>query len=133
MSRRPKSLTEVADRAHSLESWGLALGDFLDEINFRRENHLPVQPCVEMPPRLLRREFPGGEIADAFGAALAEYISAQFLHSTAPGWAKEPERYLRIPWYPDDSPRIREYLARAAPPSFREHGIFIDLDSLSRV
>jgi hypothetical protein len=131
--QRPKTLLEVAERAHSLDSWGLALGDFLDEINFRRENRIPLEPCLHHPPKLLRREFPGGEIADAFGAALADYISAEFLGATGPAWAKESERYLSIPWYPDDSPRIHEYLAQATPAAFREHGVFIDVDSLARV
>jgi len=133
ISQRPQSLLEVAERAHSLESWGLALGELLDEINFRRENLISFESCVHSAPRLLQREFPGGEIADAFGAGFAEYVAAEFLHRIAPAWTTERERFLPVPWYPDDSPQIRAYLDHTAPRAFRDHGVFLDIDSLVRV
>lgn len=132
-SQRPKSLDDVATRAESLESWGLALGDFLDEIGYRRANGMAITLCVHVPPKLLRREFAGGEVADAFAAALAEHLAAESNEGPAPAWTKEPARFLETPWYPDESPRIRDYLAATAPPAFRNHGIFIDLGSLARV
>jgi hypothetical protein len=132
-NQRPKSLCEVAERADSLESWGVALGDLLDAINYRRENQIPVESVVGAAPRLLRLVFRGGEIADAFGAALAEHLAAEIIGLPAPAWASEPERFLGTPWYPDESPRIREYLEGAAPPAFRAHGVFVDIDSLARV
>jgi hypothetical protein len=92
-----------------------------------------IESVVGAAPRLLRREFRGGEIADAFGAALAEHIAAEIIGLAAPAWASEPERFLETPWYPDESPRIRAYLEGAAPPAFRAHGVFVDIDSLTRV
>jgi hypothetical protein len=111
----------------------MALSEFLDEIGSRRAAEISVRPCVQAVPKLLRAEFPGGEIADAFNAAVAEYVASEYLGETAPTWTRQPERFLDIPWYPDDSPRIRAYLDRAAPPAFRNHGVFIDIDSLARV
>jgi hypothetical protein len=132
-NQRPKSLHEVAERATSLEAWGAALSDFLDEINFRRAADISLGPCVQPVPKLLRAKFSGGEIADAFSAAVAEYFATESLGGTAPAWTRQPERFLDIPWYPDDSPQIRAYLDRVAPREFREHGVFIDIDSLARV
>jgi hypothetical protein len=133
ITQRPKNLGDVADRAVSLDSWGLALSDLLDEIACRRENRIEIESCVRTPPPLLRGKFQDGDIADAFAAALAEYVTSEQIGVPPPSWVSEPERFLIEPWYPDESPRIREYLAKAAPRAFRVHGIFIDLDSLVRV
>ena len=42
VTQRPKSLCEIAERADSIEAWGLALGDLLDEIGFRRERSVVI-------------------------------------------------------------------------------------------
>lgn len=133
ITQRPKSLCEVAERSKSLESWGLELSDFLDEINFRQKRGLPLVSCFEAAPLFLRGRINQGEVADAFAAALAEYLFGTVIHQEAPAWTKQRDRFLTEPWFADDSPRIREYLSSSAPVSFREHGVFIDAPSLTRV
>jgi hypothetical protein len=129
---RPESLHEIAERADSIEAWGLALGDLLDEIGFRRGRSAAIASCLETEPPLLRGKFAQGEVADAFAAALAEYLSAEHLRENAPAWTRGRERFLAPPWFADDSPKLRDYLLTSAPPTFRDHGVFIDAISLSR-
>ena len=132
VTRRPESLSEIAEHADSIEAWGFALGDFLDEIGFRRQRGLPIASCLQAAPPLLRDKFPQGELADAFAAALATQLAADHLQQPPPAWTQARERFLVSPWYADDSPKLREYLLTATPAAFRKHGIFIDAISLSR-
>ncbi|MBI5768311.1 MAG: hypothetical protein HZA93_10985 [Verrucomicrobia bacterium] len=130
--RRPESLREVAERADSIEAWGLALGDFLDEIRYRRQHDLPIADCWRIAPSLLREKFPQGDVADAFAAALAERLAVENSNDAPPAWTQAQDRFLTTPWFADDSPKVREYLHSATPGEFRKHGVFIDTISLSR-
>ena len=132
VTRRPESLSELAEHADSIEAWGLALGDFLDEIAYRRQHGLPIASCLHAAPPLLREKFPQGELADAFAAALATQLAADHLQEPPPAWTQARERFLGSPWYADDSPKLREYLHTSTPTAFRKHGIYIDAISLSR-
>ena len=132
VTQRPESLREIAERADSIEAWGLALGDLLDEISFRRGHSTAIASCLKAEPPLLRGKFTQGEVADAFAAALAEHFAAEYLPENPPTWTRGRERFLASPWFADDSPKLRDYLLKNAPPAFRDHGVFIDLISLSR-
>ncbi len=132
VTQRPKSLCEIAERADSIEVWGLALGDLLDEISFCRGRSVVIASCLQAEPPLLRGKFAQGEVADAFAAALAEYLAAEHLRENAPTWTRGRERFLAPPWFADDSPKLRDYLLTSAPLPFRDHGVFIDAISLSR-
>lgn len=132
VTQRPKSLCEIAERADSIEAWGLALGDLLDEISFCRGRSVVIASCLQAEPPLLRGKFAQGEVADAFAAALAEYLAAEHLRENAPTWTRGRERFLAPPWFADDSPKLRDYLLTSAPLPFRDHGVFIDAISLSR-
>ena len=131
-TRRPESLSELAEHADSIEAWGLALGDFLDETAYRRQRGLPIASCLQAAPPLLRERFPQGELADAFAAALATQLAADHLQASPPAWTQARERFLASPWYADDSPKLREYLRTSTPAAFQKHGIYIDAISLSR-
>ena len=132
VTQRPESLSEIAEHADSIEAWGLALGDLLDEIGFRRRRGLPLASCLQAAPPLLRGRFAQGELADAFAAALAEQLAAEHLQEPAPAWTRERERFLKSPWFADESPKLREYLRANTPAAFRQHGVYIDAISLSR-
>ena len=132
VTQRPESLSEIAERADSIEAWGLALGDLLDEIGFRHRHGASIASCLQAPPPLLRGKFAQGELADAFAAALAEQLAAEHQVQPAPAWTRESARFLAAPWFADESPKLREYLLAAAPAAFREHRVFIDAISLSR-
>ena len=128
VTQRTESLREIAEHADSIEVWGLALGDLLDEISFRRGHGRLIASCFQAPPPVLRGKFLQGELADAFGAALAEHLAAEDARQPAPAWTRERARFLATPWFADDSPKLREYLRTATPAAFQAHGIFIELE-----
>lgn len=138
MPFRPKTLAEVAARAASLPDWGAGLAEFLDETNAWRKSgdHARLAAAVYDEPALLRSRFDSGSAADAFGAALAEYL-AELTAIVAPAWTRNPERFLEHPWYPlphiAAHPRLQALLEAQTPEPFRRHNIFIDENSLVRV
>lgn len=138
MPFRPKSLREVAEQASSLEAWGFALAEFLDEVNARRkagEFELLAHSVADEPP-LLADRFESGDEADAFGAALAEYLAASCSFA-APAWTRAPARFLSHPWWPlpriAEHPELRAWIEANTPLAFRDHNIYIDENSLVRV
>ncbi len=78
---------------------------------------------------------PSGEQADAFGAAMAEYL-AEIGSFPAPIWTRKPERFLSYSWYPlphiAEHPQLRAFVEARTPRAFREHNVFIDENSLVR-
>jgi hypothetical protein len=138
MPFRPKSLREIAEQASTLEAWGFALAEFLDEVNARRKagelDHL-ARSVADEPP-LLAGRFEFGDAADAFGAALAEYLAASCSFA-APAWTRAPARFLCQPWWPlprmAEHPELQAWIEAHTPFAFREHNIYIDENSLVRV
>jgi hypothetical protein len=137
MPIRLKSLKEVAEKASTLEAWGFGLAELLDEVNAVRRagRALSLFDLVREEPPVLRVRFAGGETADAFGAALAEYLSEEAA-VPAPGWTRQRERFLSQAWFPlrqnADLPHLRSLIERETPPAFRAHNVFIDENSLVR-
>jgi hypothetical protein len=137
MHFRPKSLKEVAEQAFNLEAWGFALAEFMDEVNATRKlgQGRALFDLIRDEPPLVRSRFEGGEAADAFGAAFAEYV-AQSVSSPPPPWTRKTERFLAKAWFPlphiSEHPRLRELIERLTPQPFREHNVFIDENSLVR-
>jgi hypothetical protein len=136
MPIRPRNLKEVAENASNLEAWSSALAEFLDETNARREGSPEelLALILEEPP-VLRAKFLGGETADAFGAALAEYLADKFA-TKSPDWTRKSDRFLKGPWFPVASAsaesRLRSLIEKGTPRAFREHNVFIDERSLRR-
>lgn len=137
MPIRPKSLKELAEKASTLEAWGFGLAEFLDEVNAVRRagRSASLFDLVREEPPVLRTRFAEGETADAFGAALAEYL-ADAAAVSAPGWTRQRERFLSHAWFPlpqfADLPHLRSLIERETPPAFRAHNVFIDENSLVR-
>ncbi|MSU49902.1 MAG: hypothetical protein EXS37_12595 [Opitutus sp.] len=137
MHFRPKSLKEVAEQALNLEAWGLALAEFMDEVNATRKQGRgqALFDLIREEPPIVRFRFEGGDAADAFGAALAEYL-AQSVSIPPPPWTRKAERFLADAWFPlphiSEHPRLRELIERLTPQPFREHNVFIDENSLAR-
>jgi hypothetical protein len=137
MHFRPKSLREVAQKASTLEAWGLSLAEFLDEANAVRvkAGSSALSDLVKDEPPLLKLRFEQGETADAFSAALAEHFAGE-IGVRAPTWTSKSERYLEKAWFPisqfAERPYLRSLLERDTPKSFRNHNVFIDDNSLVR-
>ncbi len=137
MPFRPKSLNEVAQKASTLEAWGLGIAEFLDEVNAVRlkEGSSALLDLVREEPPALKLRFEQGETADAFAAALAEHLAHEAA-APAPEWTSKRERYLAQAWFPlsqiAERPYLRSQIERNTPTSFRNHNVFIDENSLVR-
>lgn len=137
MPIRPKSLRAVAQKASTLEAWGFGLAEFLDEVTAVRRTgpSSSLFDLIKEEPPVLSVRFAQGETADAFGAALAEYL-AQAAEVPSPAWTRQRERFLSHAWFPlrqiADQPHLRSVIERETPPAFREHNVFIDENSLIR-
>jgi hypothetical protein len=137
MPFRPKSLKEIAQKASTLEAWGIGVAEFLDEVNVvrLRDGSSAFLDLVREEPPSLKLRFEEGETADAFAAALAEHLALEAA-VPAPKWTGKRERYLTKAWFPlsqiAERPSLRSIIERDTPKSFRNHNIFIDEHSLVR-
>jgi len=118
---RPNSLKEVAEQSESLEDFGYGLRDW-DHIIQRSGIHSGKElsrRIQDKPPRL-QNKFKGGDTADAYLAAYAEWL-ANGAGIERPDWVNEPSRVSKEPWFggPDHA-----YLITHTPASFRQRNLF---------
>lgn len=118
--KRPQTLKEVASDSDSLESFGYNLRDWQHEISRRTTSHKQLSRSIQESPPILSKRFDGGEIADAYFAAYAEWLSIQ-ANITPPVWSKRKARSLSTPWY---SGANRSQLEKRTPESFRKRGLY---------
>ena len=86
---RPGSLREVATRSLAGEAFDPLLREFLDEFYGAaagRAERLAAEPPAISP------------VHDAYLAATAEHLARRF-GLPIPGWADEPGRFLRTPFF----------------------------------
>ena len=124
MSLRPVTLTEIAERAESLEDFGRHFRDWLHEI--RKHSSRPQLAAVIQtePPRLAAR-FAQGEVADAWLAAYAEHLAAR-IGRPVPAWAEARHRVSSEPWFASESasPKLRLIALRDSPVAFKKRNLF---------
>jgi hypothetical protein len=119
--KRPERLCEVAAQSRSLEDFGLLLREFNQTLRRMDQRDIAVLPrAIVDEPELLRGRFEGGEIADAYLAAYAEWL-AQQADVAWPDWTAGSARSLERPWFADEA---RASLLVLAPASFRQRGVF---------
>lgn len=117
---RPTTLKEVAEQSDSLQSFGYNLRDWQHEISRRVTSHQQLTNCIQDPPTILAKRFHQGEIADAYLAAYAEWLS-QVAEIPSPLWSKQKKRSIQTPWYSGSN---RDQLETRTPKSFHERGLF---------
>ncbi len=126
---RPATLADVACASGSLESFGMNLRDWQHEIRrgdvrnrpeFRRRLAEPPVPC--------RGRFPGGDIADAYLAAYAEWL-ADRAGIDRPDWTRDSKRVAADPWFANP---LRGRLLAVTPASFRQRNIFTNPEPVFR-
>jgi hypothetical protein len=118
---RPATLAEVARASDSLASFGMNLRDWQHEIQRGGVRSRPEfeRRLIEKPTRCQGR-FPGGDIADAYLAAYAEWL-ADRAGIARPGWANDPSRVAVDPWF---ATPLRGRLLVTTPASFRHRNVF---------
>ncbi len=117
---RPKTLKELAQRSHSLEAFGRNLRDWQHEISRRVTSRSEFKRRIQEEPEQLAKKFKRGNVADAYLAAYADWLSAQ-ASLQSPDWVGGSQRRLKNPWYADSN---HSQLAELAPESFRVRGVY---------
>lgn len=117
---RPQTLKELAQRSHSLESFGRNLRDWQHEISRRVTSQKEFQRRLADEPPRLAGGFEGGDVADAYLAAYAEWLTDQ-ASLNAPDWVADRNRTLQDPWYADSN---QTQLEKLAPKSFRTRNVY---------
>ncbi len=123
---RPKTLKELAERSHSLEDFGRNLRDWQHEISRQVSSTKEFEHRLQEAPELLADKFENGEVADAYLAAYADWLSNR-TNIKSPRWVKNPQRRLNTPWYADSN---HSQLESLAPESFRIRGVYTIPESI---
>jgi hypothetical protein len=124
---RPKTLRDVAVQSGSLQDFGTNLRDWQHEIQRGGvHSYRALTKRLEREPPLLSSRFEGGDIADAYLAAYAEWISDQ-AGVLRPIWCGNPERCANDPWF---STSVRGQLLATTPASFRQRNLFTIPDAV---
>ncbi len=118
---RPRTLADVANESDSLRAFGMSLRDWQHEIQrggVHSRNELRRRISVE--PSTCRSRFDGGDVADAYLAAYAEWLADQ-AGIRRPKWTSNPQRVADKPWF---ATTLRGHLIATTPASFRQRNLF---------
>lgn len=124
--RRPSSLAEVARLAEDARGFHVNLRDFLDQFRIDRRADMLADE-----PRPVAARYEGGEVADAYLAAVAVSLARE-IGVIPPAWARSESRKLRFPWFAHRGPALRATLLVESPAPFRERNLFVSENALSR-
>jgi hypothetical protein len=98
------------------------LRDWFHELS-RLTTRAQLFEAVRIRPERLARRFEGGEIADAFLAAQAEWICHR-AGLRPPRWTRDPCYVLEEPWFSIPGRRLRTHLLLDTPDEFRNRNLF---------
>ena len=117
----PQQLADVALQSEDLAGFGLLLREWNHVLTRNDVSNRPaLAAAIEQSPQTLADRFEGGEIADAYLAAYAEWIADQ-AGIERPAWTRECARTLEKPWFADNA---RASLLILSPASFRQRNVF---------
>jgi hypothetical protein len=125
---RPSTLVEVADRLRHGAAIERTLSEFLDQFYSAKDSDSAYRMLGDEPPDTNNVRF------DALLAAVAEYLSNQYVRSAAPKWVSDPKRILAEPYFTSSSmtPAMQEWLVHSSPAEFKSHNIFTESRPLRR-
>jgi len=125
---RPTTLAEAGNRLSAGETAAKVMAEFLDEFY--------ASPTAEAAAAMLQPEpaLIGQDFLDALLAAIADYLSMQYLRQPPPAWARAPERFLERPSFTTtvDTPAAKAWLMHSSPAEFKFHNIFTEARPLRR-
>ncbi len=118
---RPDTLFKVAAMSDSLESFGMHLRDWQHEVQRCGMHSRPaLARCIVEAPPFCRDRFQGGDIADAYLAAYAEWL-ADRAGLQRPAWTADRLRVAEDPWF---ATPLRGHLLVVTPAAFRQRNLF---------
>jgi hypothetical protein len=121
---RPTSLKEVARQSGSLAEFGGNLRDWLHEMR-RLSSRPQLQRAVAEEPAFLKDRFTQGQMADAWLAAYAEYLSSR-IKCPPPAWSFKASRIAKVPWFHDSvsDPGLRALALARSPLAFKRRNLY---------
>jgi hypothetical protein len=124
LSFRPQTARSVAQRAKSLEDFGLNVRDWLHELR-RVTTRESLRRACWHAPRRMAEAFAEGTVADAFLAAQVEYLLRR-AGMEAPRWVADRGHVLSEPWFPhaNANSHLRALLMRDAQVEFANRNLF---------
>jgi len=123
----PQTLADVARMTAAGESFDHCLANFLDAFYAA-----PAAAGIEDSPPLLAENLgEPGRVKDAYLAAVAEELAAQF-SLPAPRWTADATRHLKQPWFAVPFAAVRAVLLHESPPAFRCRNLFVSANALAR-
>jgi hypothetical protein len=121
---RPNTLAQVADRLKADEdALHVAKAGFLDNFYCQPEQR---QAMIDVQPQLL-----GDPILDATIGGVGEYLARRW-NLVIPRWTEQPERFLKIPYFPTPLEHLKPLLIAQSPLAFRRRMIFVEHEPLRR-
>lgn len=118
---RSRCLYDVACQSNSLKDFGMNLRDWQHEIKRGGvSSRTELARRIAHEPPACHDRFEGGDIADAYLAAYAEWL-ADRAGITRPAWTSNPKRIADHPWF---STPLRGRLLAVTPASFRQRNLF---------
>jgi hypothetical protein len=127
--KRPNSFVDVACDADSLNAFGMNLRDWVHGIQRGGvHSRAEFRKRISDEPPFCRERFDGGDIADAYLAAYAEWLADQ-AGITRPAWSSNPKRTADEPWF---STPLRGRLIAVTPASFRQRNLFTTPEAIFR-
>lgn len=119
--RWPRSLCEIARTAEGLEEFGRLLREWEHHISREGVHSRPaLARSLAAEPPILAERFDKGEVADAYLAALAEWLALKN-GFPPPGWTADPKRVAEPAWWAHGH---HNHLLVHAPASFRTRNLF---------
>ncbi|MGQ0763201.1 MAG: hypothetical protein ACT4OT_14480 [Acidobacteriota bacterium] len=125
---RPKTLAEVARLTAAGGSFDMCLANFLDEFYATRD----ASALLEAPELLATQFGDKGRIQDAYLAATAEHLAAEY-NLPVPNWVADDVRKLHRPWFASQLAALGAVLLLESPPAFRSRNLFVSENALTRV
>jgi|TARA_B110000438_G_scaffold299641_1_gene350253 hypothetical protein len=120
-SRWPRTLAEVAAFSQSLEDFGRYLREWEHSISRKGVHSRPgLRKALADEPIVLENKYTGGDIADAYLAALAEWLVRKHALKEI-DWPKDPNRYTEQAWWANG---FQASLLASTPASFRTRNLF---------
>lgn len=122
-----ESLAAIAEQSITAEHFFLGFRDFLDGFY-----ESPETSKLRDEPRYLANILHDGGYADAYLAAMAEYLAGKY-EFPIPAWCQNSQRSLKKPRFAFNSAEGQIFLLVESPTAFRVRNIFISSDGLTRV
>ena len=122
MSRRPKTLWDVAAGVDSLADFGRSFRDWLHTLA-RFSSRGQVAAAIRAAPPILASRFPEGAVADAWLGAYAELLAAK-AGQEPPRWAFDRRRSAAAPWFAEETAALRALALARSPLPFKRRNLF---------